>query len=254
MPFEVTCGVFRINLQMVNLSDETISRISVGWAFSTASYGNCPDTFVTKHTQLVNLHPGDAIILNIDGYDGPPTGVFGYCAGVTSVEIPPDGNLSIKDLRKHVLSSINAQKYIDEMKWCRLAADKGDVFCLKEIGRLYMLGQGVVQDYAEALYWYQMAGEHGDDEAQASIGYLYYYGWGVNRNYTEAMRWFRMAADQGNASAQVGIGLMTAHGDGAIKDCVTAKQWFDKAVATQNEAAPRARDNLRSGADGACHW
>jgi TPR repeat protein len=252
-PYRVTCDIFKLNTTIQNRSNETISQVHLGWAFLPEQDWGCPSSFSTKTTQSVYIRPGDTITLNLDGYDGSSERGFRYCIGITGVEITPDENLSLEDLRRRVLSSIRSENYGAEIKWCRLAADKGDVFCLKEIGRLYMLGRGV-QDDLEAAIWYRMAANRADDDAEASLGYLYHYGWGVNRDDAEAFRWFRMAAEKGNARAQLGIGLMTARGEAVAKDCTSAKQWLEKAAAGGSEAAPRARDNLRSGVEGACHW
>jgi TPR repeat protein len=283
-----TCGIYRITVSIVNRSSEILSEVDFGWAFLSPQDPLCPSSYQTKHRAAVSLRPADTATLSMDGYDGPSVeATFRYCIAVTGVEITPDANLSIGELQKRVLSSISAKNYSDEMKWCRLAATKGDVFCFGEIGRLYMLGQGVAQnyaeamrwlrmaadkgnavaqddlgriyakglgvarDYAEAMHWLRMAADQGDAYAQGAIGYLYMNGEGVPQNYAEAMRWFRMAADKGDPVAQYDIGVMTALGKGITKDCATAKQWFNKAAAAGNQPA---RAYLQNGAGGACQW
>ena len=57
------------------------------------------------------------------------------------------------------------------------------------------------KSYAEALKWCRMAAERGDDWAQYRMGTCYKDGKGVEKNRSEAIKWYRKAADKGNELA-----------------------------------------------------
>jgi TPR repeat protein len=141
------------------------------------------------------------------------------------------------------------QDYVEAMRWFRMAAEQGEAHALTGVGMMYHYGQGgVSQDYTEAIRWYQMAADKGEPVAQTNMGVLYLDGAGVPQNYTEAMRWFQIAAAKGHPMAQNNIGWLAAQGLGVSKDCDVAKGWFETA------GDEHARNNLRSGAGGACRW
>jgi hypothetical protein len=80
------CGSYRVTITLKNRSSETITAISLGWAFYPSGGGYCPSSYVTKHTSSVHLLPGETVTLNADGFDGP-MGRFGFCIGITGVRI-----------------------------------------------------------------------------------------------------------------------------------------------------------------------
>jgi uncharacterized protein len=80
---------------------------------------------------------------------------------------------------------------------------------------------------------------------------MYAWGQGVAQDYGEAMRWFRLAADRGNSAAMINIGELYAKGQGVSKDCEYARRWADNASKAGLEVA---KQHLRSGFDGQCHW
>jgi len=84
-----TCLSFKLTLRIRNNSPETISSLSVGWAFTPKNEKGCPTTAPTKKTRFVSLQKGETTILNIDGTDGPDKGFVRYCAYVTDVSIIP---------------------------------------------------------------------------------------------------------------------------------------------------------------------
>ena len=89
------------------------------------------------------------------------------------------------------------------MKWCRLAADKGNADAMWLIGILYGSGLGVPLDDREGLKWSIRAGAYGHEYGQVALGDLYRAG-----AFKDAMKWYRMAAEQGNAEAQYKLGSM----------------------------------------------
>ena len=56
--------------------------------------------------------------------------------------------------------------------WLPLA-EKGNEVAQFDIGKLYVLGQGVPQDYNEAFKWYKLAAAKGYAKAQYNLGVMY---------------------------------------------------------------------------------
>ena len=54
----------------------------------------------------------------------------------------------------------------------RIAA-KGDAKELFELGEIYRWGSGVPQDHKEAVKWYRLAAEQGDEFGQRQLGRMY---------------------------------------------------------------------------------
>jgi hypothetical protein len=83
------CGMYKITVGMKNESAETVSAVSIGWAFLSGKEASCPTSLPTKHRELVSLKPGQTTVLNIDGLDGPNNAPVRFCTMVTDVEISP---------------------------------------------------------------------------------------------------------------------------------------------------------------------
>jgi hypothetical protein len=79
------CGIYRLNITVINRSNETIYAMNFGWAFITSRY--CPSAYTPKHWANVTLRPGDSTTINVEGFDGPGESEVHYCVGVTAVQI-----------------------------------------------------------------------------------------------------------------------------------------------------------------------
>lgn len=84
---QISCRFYQVNVTVKNESPETISGVSVGWAFLPAGDTICPKSFVSKHTARLTLHPGDTATMNAHGFDGPAARGFNYCIGIADAEI-----------------------------------------------------------------------------------------------------------------------------------------------------------------------
>lgn len=123
------------------------------------------------------------------------------------------------------------------------AADKGNTEAQKDIGRMFLDGEGVTQDYAEAHKWFRKAAEQGDAEAQFHVGTNYYIGLvGLPRDYAEALKWYLKAADQGDAAAQIASGDLYSSGQGVTQDYAEALKWYQKAAEQGDKGA---QDKIR---------
>lgn len=80
----------------------------------------------------------------------------------------------------------------------QLAADRGNVAAMVELGHLYFRPTtGFTRDFRKAMGCYHMAAEAGSVSAQYMMGYMYEFGH-VERSVSEAIRYFELAAAQGN--------------------------------------------------------
>ena len=82
------CGAYEFTIRLQNKSEENISAISLGWAFLSTRDTTCPSALPTKQNERVTLRPGDSMVFNLQGYDGPsgPEKIR-YCVSVTDVKI-----------------------------------------------------------------------------------------------------------------------------------------------------------------------
>ena len=94
--------------------------------------------------------------------------------------------------------------YVEAVRQCQKAAEKGDSKAQRELGSLYRklgdlyrLGKGVEQDYVVAVEWYRRAVERDCPEAQYWIGRLYEEGLGLVQDYDRAARSYEQVARQG---------------------------------------------------------
>lgn len=87
-----------------------------------------------------------------------------------------------------------------------------------ELGRDYLVGNGVPRDPAQSAYWYGKAADQGDPYAQNQMGYFYISGTGVQRNPATAVKWFSRAMTGGSESAKLNLAVMYLKGDGVSTD------------------------------------
>ena len=100
------------------------------------------------------------------------------------------------------------------MFWYRLSAEQGDAYAQRNLGPMYVKGQGVPQDYAEAVEWFRLAADQGDADAQLNLGIMYEYGRGLPQNNIMAHMWYNLGSANGTENAgewrDERAGLMTA--------------------------------------------
>lgn len=154
--------------------------------------------------------------------------------------------------------------HVEALKWCRKAADQGNVLAQRFMGACYAQGKldeemdaekrvvpqdkafaesflyhpqyycldgEMPQDEVEAVRWYRKAADQGDDFSQFFLGFCHANGrGGVPLDDVEAAKWYRKAADQGNPEAQYDLGLCYAQGWGVPKNEEEAVKWYQKAA------------------------
>jgi TPR repeat protein len=100
-----------------------------------------------------------------------------------------------------------AQDSAEGIRWCRKAADQGNIQALKYLALL--LGY----DHAEVVRLHRKAADLGDAETQYLLGEDYYQGQGVPKDKEAATLWYRRAAEQGYLQAQIQLGEMYFFGE-----------------------------------------
>ena len=90
----------------------------------------------------------------------------------------------------------------------QIAADKGNVSAMVELGHLYFRPTaGFTKDFPKAMECYRAAAYAGSVSAQYMMGYMYEYGH-VERDIAESIRYFEMAAKQGNALSAAHLAIL----------------------------------------------
>src|ERR1700739_177927 len=102
-------------------------------------------------------------------------------------------------------AAVRRGDYATALQLFQTLADQGNTHAQRNVGIMYLKGQGVPQNIVQATKWIRTAADGGLAEAQNEVGIFYQRGWGVERNDTEAVKWYRRAADQGLVASQVNL-------------------------------------------------
>ena len=68
---------------------------------------------------------------------------------------------------------ISESNFTEAFKYCKKAAEQGEVHAQYNLGIMYANGRGVKQDLFNAKEWYQKAADQGYAKAQYNIGFMY---------------------------------------------------------------------------------
>ncbi len=93
-------------------------------------------------------------------------------------------------------------------EWEEQAA-QGDMQSQRQLGVMYLLGQGIDPDYDLALEWFNKAAAQGEDIAQYQLGMMCAEGKGVAQSNVQAHMWYSLAAQQGNGNARTHLDELT---------------------------------------------
>ena len=173
--------------------------------------------------------------------------------------------------RYQYVKGVNAQNYVEAIKWYGKAAEKGhadaqanlselsarvarsqqiDVDGVKAVrlnyrtaeqigfGGTQPIRRGFGRNNVRTFLHYQRAAQQGDTTAQNNIGVMYANGIRVDKDHEEAINWFSQAAQQGDTTAQNSIGVMYANGIGVDKD-------YGQGVSLVSIKRPETRDMPR---------
>src|SRR5262245_29442695 len=89
--------------------------------------------------------------------------------------------------------------YATAFKEFTLLADNGQAEAQLYLGRMYMMGQGVLKDSKKAIKWFKASAYQGNADAQFFLGSIYLL---PQTDVAEGLKWLRLSAEQGNKDAQ----------------------------------------------------
>ena len=111
------------------------------------------------------------------------------------------------------------------------AAEAGSAKAMRNLGLLYVRGEGGPENFAAARLWFAKAAARGDVGGMNNLGAMYKDGEGVPTDYKAARQWFERAAAAGAPGAMTNLGILAEDGKGVPRDYVAARKWYEKAAA-----------------------
>ncbi|KAI9260151.1 hypothetical protein BY458DRAFT_516707 [Sporodiniella umbellata] len=93
------------------------------------------------------------------------------------------------------------QYSVKAVQWLKRAADREDVYAQRELGKMYMSGEGLAANHTVAFQLLQKATLKNDAEAMAFLGHCYRKGNGVEKNLEKASEYYLKSALLGYAFA-----------------------------------------------------
>jgi len=92
------------------------------------------------------------------------------------------------------------------------------------LGKMYLMGQGVIKDPDQAIKWFKASAAQGNADAQFFLGSFYLL---PRRDIAEGLKWLRLSAEQGQQDAQYLLGKAYLQGDKELApDPVQAEMWL----------------------------
>lgn len=118
--------------------------------------------------------------------------------------------------------------YATALKELAPLAEQGNPGAQMFLGRMYMLGEGVLKDPEQAIKWFKASASQGNADAQFFLGSMYLL---PRRDVAEGVKWLRLSAEQGNQDAQYLLGKAYLQGDKELpRDPVQAEMWLSLAA------------------------
>jgi hypothetical protein len=122
-------------------------------------------------------------------------------------------------------------------------AEQGNAVAQLFLGRMYMMGRGVLKDTDQAVKWFKASAAQGNADAhQFFLGSMYLL---PQKNIGEGVKWLRLSAEQGNRDAQYLLGKAYIQGAKELaRDPVHAEMWL-RLAAEENFSFTRTSSLLR---------
>lgn len=114
--------------------------------------------------------------------------------------------------------------------WYEMAADRGVVDSMINLGNLYHFGHRVEKSEELEYAWYLRAAEAGSSQGMLNLGVMHATGRGVGQSFDEALAWYRRAAEIGDMYAMYNIGCMYLEGEAVAKDEAMSNEWFRRSA------------------------
>jgi TPR repeat protein len=107
----------------------------------------------------------------------------------------------------------------------------GDTLAQREMGWLYLQGEGVKRDEAKAFEWYQKAAENGDAQSQGQLGGFYCGGTGIRKDCAVGLKWYLKGAGNDDDESWCALANLYESGaPGVKKDYVEAYYWYSLSI------------------------
>ena len=107
-------------------------------------------------------------------------------------------------------------------------AEQGNQDAQLFLGKMYMMGQGVLKDQDRAIKYFRASAAQNNADAQFFLGVLYLL---PHKDITEGVKWLRLSAEQGQQDAQLVLGKSYLQGDKELpRDPVQAEMWLQLAA------------------------
>ena len=107
-------------------------------------------------------------------------------------------------------------------------AEQGNAEAELVLGKMYMMGQGVLKDTDEAMKWLKASAVQGNADAQYFLGAMYLL---PEKDVPEGMKWLELSAQQGHQDAQLLLGKAYLQGATELpSDPVRAEMWLQLAA------------------------
>lgn len=122
--------------------------------------------------------------------------------------------------------------YATALKEFTPLANEGQAEAQLYLGKMCMMGQGVLKDPDQAIKWFKASALQGNAEAQFFLGSIYLL---PQKDVQQGIRWMHLSAEQGNKDAQFLLGKAYIQGlKEVVRDPIQAEMWLRLA----------AKDNL----------
>src|SRR5262245_59925618 len=116
------------------------------------------------------------------------------------------------------------QDYATALKEFSPLAEQGNAEAQLGLGKMLLLGQGVLRDPEQAVKWLTASALQGNAEAQFFLGSYYLL---PHRDVAAGAKWLRLSAEQGNQDSQLLLGKAYLQGDKDLpRDLVQAEMWL----------------------------
>ncbi len=128
------------------------------------------------------------------------------------------------------VSAYQSGNFVRAAALWQTAAEAGDAAAQRNLGLMYLNGQGVNRDATRAADLFRQAADQSFSPAAANLADLYLRGVGVPRDLARSFTYMRLAADGGLMESQHNLGVYYEHGVGTDKDEDVAVFWYRRAA------------------------
>ena len=134
------------------------------------------------------------------------------------------GNLSAAADLESAKHAYEQKDYAAALKEFTPLAEQGNADAQLFLGKMYMLGQGVLKDQDRAIKYFKASAAHDNADAQFFLGAMYLL---PHKDITEGVKWLRLSAEQGHQDAQLLLGKSYLQDDKDLpRNPILAEMWL----------------------------